>query len=246
MKRILALLLLPAITLGADIQSPETFTDSGAGAIVNAARLGNHVNGAIILPTFISDKTATAPVLTDYILFLQTSGSTLKKATIQQLLAGNTVSSIGIAAPSGFNVSNSPLTANGTITISLANQSANVVLVGPASGSAVPTWRTLGVSDFTPATASISTSDIDWSQSNSFGPKTITGDTTFTFSNVRDGQTISVCVAQDGSGGHNVTWPIVSWAGGSAPSPTTTASKKDIWTFIRMGSVTYGSVVKNF
>jgi hypothetical protein len=247
MRYILALLLLPAIAFGADIQSPETFTDSGSGAIVNAARLANHVNGATILPTFISDKTATAPVLTDYILFLQTSGSTLKKATVQQLLAGNTVSSIGIAAPSGFNVSNSPLTASGTITISLANQSANIVLAGPLSGSAAtPTWRTLGVADFTPATASISASDIDWSQSNAFGPKTITGDTTFTFSNVRSGQTIVVCTTQDGSGGHNITWPAVSWSGGSQPPPTTTAGKTDVWTFIKVGTITYGSVAQNF
>jgi hypothetical protein len=247
MKRLLALLLLPAIVLGADIQSPETFTDSGSGAIVNAARLGNHVNGATILPTFISDKTATAPVLTDYILFLQTSGLTLKKATVQQLFTANALSSVGIAVPSGFSVSGSPLTASGTITISLASQSANVVLAGPLSGSAAtPTWRTLGVADFTPATASVSASDIDWSQSNAFGPKTITGDTTFTFSNVRSGQTIVVCTTQDGSGGHNITWPTVSWSGGTQPPPTTTAGKTDVWTFINVGAVTYGSVTQNF
>lgn len=54
------------------------------------------------------------------------------------------VSSVGLSMPSIFTVSNSPVTASGTLTASLATQSANTVLAGPVSGGdAAPTFRAL-------------------------------------------------------------------------------------------------------
>jgi len=56
------------------------------------------------------------------------------------------VTSVGLAMPSIFTVSGSPITTSGTLTASLATQSANLVLVGPASGAAAtPTFRTLAL-----------------------------------------------------------------------------------------------------
>lgn len=55
-----------------------------------------------------------------------------------------TVTSVGLALPSIFNISNSPVTSSGTLTATLAAQASNLVWAGPASGeSAAPTWRTL-------------------------------------------------------------------------------------------------------
>lgn len=66
-----------------------------------------------------------------------------------------TVTSVAVAAPSEFSVSGSPVTTNGTITISKANQSANVVYAGPGSGSATaPTFRALVAADLPAATDS--------------------------------------------------------------------------------------------
>ena len=57
---------------------------------------------------------------------------------------GGTISSIGFAAPSIFSVTGSPLTANGTISMTLAPQATNRVFAGPSSGAdAAPTFRTL-------------------------------------------------------------------------------------------------------
>lgn len=57
-----------------------------------------------------------------------------------------TVTSVGLAAPSIFTVSNSPVTSSGTLTLALANQTANTVLAGPSNGvPAVPAFRTLGL-----------------------------------------------------------------------------------------------------
>lgn len=61
-----------------------------------------------------------------------------------------TVTSVAFtAAPSGiFDVSGSPITASGTIALSMDNQSANTVLVGPTSGgAATPAFRALVAAD---------------------------------------------------------------------------------------------------
>jgi len=63
-----------------------------------------------------------------------------------------TVTSVGLTMPTIFTVTNSPVTTNGTLTATLANQSSHVVLASPADGSAgIPAFRTLtgaDISDF--------------------------------------------------------------------------------------------------
>ena len=68
-----------------------------------------------------------------------------------------TVTSVGLSLPGIFTVSGSPVTTTGTLTAALANQSANVVLAGPSSGSAAaPTFRALVNADL-PSSISLST-----------------------------------------------------------------------------------------
>lgn len=62
-----------------------------------------------------------------------------------------TVTSVGLAMPGIFTVSGSPVTVSGTLTASLANQSANQVWAGPTSGGpAAPTFRQLRASELSP------------------------------------------------------------------------------------------------
>lgn len=84
--------------------------------------------------------------------------------------------------------------------------------------------------------------NVDWSTGNVFS-KTITGNTTFTFSNPLDGQTIVFAVTNTGS--FTVTWTGVTWSGGVAPVQTTGAHT-DVYTFIKIGSVIYGGVIQNY
>jgi hypothetical protein len=59
-----------------------------------------------------------------------------------------TVTSVGLTASNIFSVSGSPVTASGSIGLSLANQSANSFFSGPVSGSnAAPTFRAIVPSD---------------------------------------------------------------------------------------------------
>lgn len=77
---------------------------------------------------------------------------------------------------------------------------------------------------------------------------TMDGTVTATFSNPPASGVVGVLVLylkQDGTGSRTVTWPgSVVWAGGSAPTLTTTANKTDELIFItRDGGTTYtGSV----
>lgn len=93
-------------------------------------------------------------------------------------------------------------------------------------------------------TVAISALDINWSVAQTFS-KTLAANSTFTFSNVTDGRTIAVAITNT-AGNFTVTFPAsVKWAGGTQPVQTVGA-KVDVWTFVRVGSVTYGSVVANF
>lgn len=61
---------------------------------------------------------------------------------------GGTVTSVGLALPSIFNVTVSPVTGSGNLTAVLNSQAANSVFAGPISGSnAIPTFRPLNISD---------------------------------------------------------------------------------------------------
>ncbi len=58
---------------------------------------------------------------------------------------------------------------------------------------------------------------------------TFAGNRTFTFSNPETGQIYCIKIIQDGTGSRTATWPsTVVWAGGSAPTLTTTAAYNDM------------------
>ncbi|MGH9352734.1 MAG: beta strand repeat-containing protein, partial [Terriglobia bacterium] len=60
------------------------------------------------------------------------------------LPAFGTVSSVGLTMPSIFNLTGSPITNSGALTVTLAAQASNTVLAGPAVGAAgTPAFRTL-------------------------------------------------------------------------------------------------------
>lgn len=99
-----------------------------------------------------------------------------------------------------------------------------------------------------PSTSAISASDIDWATLKATGglyTKTLSANTTFTFSNKLAGETIVVRLTNTASN-YTVTFPAgIKWSGGSQPTQTIGA-KSDVWTFIYDGTDTYGSVVQNF
>lgn len=66
---------------------------------------------------------------------------------------------------------------------------------------------------------------------------TLGGNRTLALSGGHDGQIFMLILKQDGTGSRTVTWfGNLRWAGGSAPTLTTTAGKEDYFTFIRRSS----------
>jgi hypothetical protein len=93
------------------------------------------------------------------------------------------------------------------------------------------------------AATAIPSTSIDWASSNSFS-KTISGNTTFTFTNNADGHGVLAAITNTGS--YTVTWPgTVIWPGSTAPTQTTGAHT-DVYAFVQVGSTIYGNVVQNY
>lgn len=68
-----------------------------------------------------------------------------------------TVTSVGLAAPAEFTVTNSPVIGSGTLTFAKAVQSANQIYAGPISGGATaPTFRSLATADLPAGTGTVS------------------------------------------------------------------------------------------
>jgi hypothetical protein len=92
-----------------------------------------------------SSATATTPAADD------SSTAVATTAWVQNEisgLAGGTVTSVGLSLPDIFTVSGSPVTSSGTLSATLATQSANAIFAGPATGSAAaPTFRALVAAD---------------------------------------------------------------------------------------------------
>ena len=73
---------------------------------------------------------------------------------------------------------------------------------------------------------------------------TLGGNRTLALSNAVVGQQFTLILVQDGSGSRTVTWfSTIKWAGGTAPTLTTTLNKADIFTFKCYGSGTYYGMI---
>lgn len=85
----------------------------------------------------------------------------------------------------------------------------------------------------------LSGTDIDPTTGGIFS-KSLSADTVFTFSNLANGQRWLVILTNGAS--WTVTWPTVTWLGGSAPVMDTGAGTVNVFTFLRQSGVTFGDV----
>lgn len=72
---------------------------------------------------------------------------------------------------------------------------------------------------------------------------TLTGNATITMPTAALGKSFIILLRQDATGSRTVTWSTVNWAGGTAPTVTSTASKQDIYSFFSDGTSWYGVTV---
>lgn len=71
---------------------------------------------------------------------------------------------------------------------------------------------------------------------------TLAGSPTITMPTAVAGKSFTLIINTGTLGSYTVSWSTVAWAGGTTPTVTTTASKKDIFNFYSDGTLWYGSI----
>jgi hypothetical protein len=124
----------PAITLSTSI----TGILKGSGGSLVAAVAGTDYQVPITLTTTGTSGAAT---------FNPTTGA-LNIPNYATGAGAGTVTSVALSMPAIFTVSGSPITASGTLTATLATQTANTIFAGPNTGvAAAPTFRAIVAAD---------------------------------------------------------------------------------------------------
>lgn len=72
---------------------------------------------------------------------------------------------------------------------------------------------------------------------------TLSANDTISFTGMVDGQIVSIVITNAGT--NTLAWTGVNWAGGTIPTLSATANKRDVFTIIQAGGILYGSVVQD-
>jgi len=187
--------------------------------------------------------------------------------------AVGTVTSVGLSAPSIFTVTGSPVSSSGTLAISysgtalpVANGGTNATSAGitafnnitgyTASGatgttstnlvfSTTPTITNPTVTNYVETLYSANTSTaitVDLAN-GTVQNLTLTGNATITMPTAVAGKSFIIILSQDATGSRTVTWSTVSWPSATAPTVTSTASKRDIFSFFSNGTSWFGTTI---
>lgn len=251
------------VTTGAQtIAGAKTFSSTIVGSINgNAATVTTNANltGAItstgnatVLGSFTSaqllaaltDETgtgsavfATSPTLVTPLLGTPTSG-VLTNCTGLPVASG--ISGLGtgvatfLATPSSANLASAITDETGS--------GALVFGTNPTIAKPVMNARNQTAQTYSPAGAGTATLDLSLADQHYITMPA--GNITIALSNDTNNQIFYVTILQDGTGSRTVTWfTTIRWAGGSAPTLTTTASKRDAFIFVRTGSGTYDGFI---
>ncbi len=129
---------------------------------LDASKIGSGTLDTNRLPTLVKDLGAISGTKGDIYYYDGTNLNRLAATTSGYVLTANgsgtipsfapvsagSVTSVGLALPSIFSVSGSPVTSSGTLTGTLATATANAVFAGPTSGeAAMPAFRALVAGD---------------------------------------------------------------------------------------------------
>ena len=175
--------------------------------------------------TKISNLTSyTTPTATDVLPIVDTTNSTTKKIAWPDLFKSPTLTTPTLGVASATSIQVPTLTAATNSSINLGSGTYNTIQT------------------YTPSAAGTAT--LDLSKGNIHHITMPAGNITIALSNATTGQVFLVRILQDSGGSRTVTWfTTIKWAGGSAPTLTTTASKADTLGFEVTGSGTYDGFV---
>ena len=180
--------------------------------------------------------------------------------TVNVSAGTGTVTSVAATVPSFLSVAGSPITTSGTLAITLsgtalpiANGGTGATTLAGASivtytGTETLTNKTLTnptITNYTETMYSANTGTaITVDLANGTLQKlTLTGNATITMPTATAGKSFVIILAQDGTGSRTVTWSTVVWPSATAPTITSTASKRDILSFFSDGTSWFGTTI---
>lgn len=178
------------------------------------------------------------------------SGDTLTAAALNaefnNVLNGgvNSISNANIASDAAIATSKINATfPSGTIVGTTDSQTlTNKTITTPTITKPVMSATNPSAETYTPSASGTAT--LDLSLSNEHRITMPAGNITIALSNDTNAQKFIVSITQDSGGSRTVTWfSTIRWVGGTTPTLTTTANKRDVFGFIRTGSSTYDGFI---
>jgi hypothetical protein len=180
--------------------------------------------------------------------------------TVNVSAGTGTVTSVAATVPSFLSVSGSPITTSGTLAITLsgtalpsANGGTGATSLAGASIATYTGTETLTNKTLTNPTitnyietlysANTGTSITVDLANGTVQQLTLTGNATITMPTATAGKSFVMILAQDGTGSRTVTWSTVVWSSATAPTITSTASKRDIFSFFSDGTSWFGATI---
>lgn len=217
-----------------------TITDGATWYIANAPANGTNVTITNSWSLWVD----AGDVRLDGNLDFFTSGNGINDANKNELIKFTTTAS----AVNEFTIANGA-TGNAP-TLSVTGGDTNIDIKLSAKGTGVLDVTSVGKHEKQYyAVQYTTTTALDWNNGNVQYIQLASGAQTFTFSNPLGGGRYVLILKQPGSGAAGtVTWPTISWAGGTTPTLTTTNNKVDIITLIYDGTNTvyYGNSSLNY
>jgi len=191
-----------------------------AGAVVEVLMTADNINdmvdGILVEHTQLGkhqDITAST---------ISASTVSASKVTASDIVATSSVSSTTVTASEIVASEISPQTTNASLKIDGGIYTAEQTYTPSASGTAT----------------------LDLSKGNIHKITMPAGNITIAVSNETVGQCFLVEITQDATGSRTVTWfSTIKWAGGSAPTLTTTGNKRDVYGFRVTGTDTYDGFI---
>lgn len=176
--------------------------------------------------TFTGTQVMTSPKILNSIL--DTNGN----AYLSQTATASAVNYV--------NITNAATGTAGPIIQAAGETNVDLKIAGKGTGGV---HHTTGVYGDITADSDGATITFDLSVSN-IHSVTLGGNRTLALSNAKVGQCFMLRLLQDGTGSRTVTWfTTIKWAGGSAPTLTTTASKADMLGFVVTSAGNYDGFV---
>lgn len=197
------------------------------------------------------DNTADAdkPVSTAQAASIATREAAIAAGTTSQFWRGDKTwadffTTVRAAVMTGLSTATSTaVAATDTLLVAIGKLQAQVslrALIASPSFTGTATFQ--GVRE-TRSTASTGTAYTVANTASSIIDLTMTGNCTFTFPAPAAGGQFTLFLLQDGTGSRTAVWPAtVRWAGGTAPTLTTTAARTDVITFVSDGTYWLGFV----